>query len=267
MTDTNQEQKQLKTQQELIKTILRQMPPQLAFWAGVITAAAALFAVGFVILLVLMVKGVDLGAVTTKGSTTTNSARTNTNAVAKATSIDMDTLSHIRGSGDVTVVEFSDLECPYCKKFHATMLQVAEKYDGKVRWAYKHFPLKIHSKAPREAEATECASEQGKFWEYIDKIFERTPSNNKLEDSELYTIADELGLDRTKFDECLASEKYASLVTTDANQAQALGATGTPFVQVVDNNGKVIANIPGALPITAAEGKSSMTTVLDQVLQ
>jgi protein-disulfide isomerase len=178
----------------------------------------------------------------------------------------MSTLSHIRGEGDLTIVEYSDLECPFCKDFQTTMQKVVEQYSGKVRWAYKHLPLSRHPKAQREAEATECASEQGKFWEYTDAIYARTPSNNGLEDAQLFTVADELGLDRTKFDDCLSSKKYTSVVTTDANQAGALGGTGTPFVLVVDKNGTVVATIPGALPLTAVEGKASMTTILDQLL-
>lgn len=94
---------------------------------------------------------------------------------------------HLRGDPKATVkvVEFSDLECPFCKNFHRTMQQVMEEYSDKVAWVYRHFPLdSLHPKARKEAEATECAAElQGNdgFWAYVDKLFEITPSNNGLD--------------------------------------------------------------------------------------
>ena len=98
---------------------------------------------------------------------------------------------HILGNinAKIIIVEYSDLECPFCKVFHNTMHQVVEKSNGEVAWVYRHYPIaQLHSKAFREAEATECAWEQGgndTFWKYTDKIFEITPSNNRLEESEL----------------------------------------------------------------------------------
>lgn len=96
---------------------------------------------------------------------------------------------HILGNIDakIIIVEYSDLECPFCKVFHNTMHQVVKKYSGEVAWVYRHFPISgLHPKAFREAEATECAWEQGgneMFWKYMDKLFEVTPSNNGLEES------------------------------------------------------------------------------------
>lgn len=94
---------------------------------------------------------------------------------------------HLRGDPKATVkiVEFSDLECPFCKNFHFTMQQIMSEYPGKVSWAYRHFPLdSLHPKARKEAEASECAAELGGndgFWSYVDKLFEITPSNNGLD--------------------------------------------------------------------------------------
>ncbi len=96
---------------------------------------------------------------------------------------------HIYGNpaADLLLVEYSDLECPFCKRFHETMTQVMKEYGdtGKVAWVYRHFPLdSIHSKARHEAEATECAGELGgkdKFFEYLNKLMEITPSNNQLD--------------------------------------------------------------------------------------
>lgn len=104
---------------------------------------------------------------------------------------------HILGSTDakITIVEFSDPECPFCKQFHATMHKVIETYgkDGKVAWVYRHFPIaQLHPKAQKEAEAMECASDQGNsssplgasnevFWKYTDRLYETTKSNNSLD--------------------------------------------------------------------------------------
>lgn len=90
----------------------------------------------------------------------------------------------IRGkaSAKITLVEYSDLECPFCKQFHKTMEQVIQAYPNDVKWVYRHMPLdSLHSKARTEANATECAGEQGKFWEFTDSIFKVTPSNDGMD--------------------------------------------------------------------------------------
>ncbi len=98
---------------------------------------------------------------------------------------------HILGNinARIVIIEYSDLECPFCKVFHNTMHQVVEKSNGDVAWIYRHYPIpQLHPKAFHEAEATECAWEQGgnkTFWKYIDKLFEVTPSNNGLPESQL----------------------------------------------------------------------------------
>jgi protein-disulfide isomerase len=98
---------------------------------------------------------------------------------------------HIVGNinAKIIIVEYSDLECPFCKVFHNTMHQVVEANNGDVAWVYRHFPIpQLHPKAFRQAEATECAWEQGgneAFWKYTDRIFEITPSNNGLLEEEL----------------------------------------------------------------------------------
>ncbi len=141
---------------------------------------------------------------------------------------------HIRGNvnAEVTIVEYSDLECPFCKQFHGTMQQAMAAYGDKVRWVYKHFPLdQIHPKARKEAEAAECAGELGgndAFWAYVDRIFEITPSNNGLDPALLLVIAQDLGLDRTRFESCLASGKYAELVEAHFQEGARLGVNGTP---------------------------------------
>lgn len=157
---------------------------------------------------------------------------------------------HIRGdvNAPITLVEYSDTECPFCKRFHPTMKQLLDEYPGKVRWVYRHFPLtQLHPKAPREAEATECAGEQGKFWEYIDRLFAVTPSNNGLDDAELPKIAQYVGLDVAQFTSCLESGKFAKKVQADTQDAINSGARGTPYSVIIDAKGGTTP-VSGAVP-------------------
>lgn len=241
--------------------MLDSLPPKFAFWAGVVTATAIISLVGFVILLVVLFgNGGNASSKTAQANTNTaptvvaNTNTVNTQPTTVSGAVDMDALTNVRGEGKITLVEYSDTECPFCKKFHPTMQQMVEEYDGKVAWGYKHLPLtSLHPKAQREAEATECAAEQGKFWEYLDMVFDRTPSNNKLEDSELFAIADDLGLNRSQFDDCVESGKYTDKVKADAAEAQQLGGQGTPFSVIVDEDGKVLDVISGALPYESVQ--------------
>lgn len=165
---------------------------------------------------------------------------------------------HILGdiNAPVKIVEFSDLECPFCKRFHATMQQVIKEYDGKVAWVYRHFPLdNLHSKARKEAEATECAAELGgndAFWAYTDRLFEVTPSNNGLDLGDLSKIAGYISLDTEKFQKCLDSGKYKDHISDDLADATNSGGQGTPYSVVIAANGKKSV-IPGALPYEAVK--------------
>ena len=157
---------------------------------------------------------------------------------------------HIRGNpgASIFIVEYSDLECPFCKTFHGTLKRVIEN-NKKVAWVYRHFPIPLlHSKAMLEAEATECAWEQGgndTFWRYTDRIFEVTPSNNRLPEEELPKIAGELGLDVAAFSLCLTSGKYESKVQADIEDGRGVGVNVTPASFIVFE-GKVVDTIPGA---------------------
>ncbi len=167
---------------------------------------------------------------------------------------------HIRGDANapVKVVEYSDTECPFCKRFHTTMQQLVDEYgkNGKVAWVYRHFPLdQLHPKARKEAEATECAAELGgndKFWSYLDRLMEITPANNGLDLAELPRIAAYVGLDTTKFNECLSSGRYAQKIDEHAQNAIATGGNGTPWSIIVGKNGKKYP-LSGAQPYEAVK--------------
>lgn len=162
---------------------------------------------------------------------------------------------HILGNpeADVIIVEYSDTECPFCKQFHITMRRVMDEYgkDGKVAWVYRHFPLAgLHSKAPKEAEALECANELGgptKFWEYTNMLYEKTPSNNDLDLAELPKIAKDVGLDVTAFNTCLSSQKYKDRVQKDYDDAIRVGGAGTPHSIIISKDGTQTP-IKGAYP-------------------
>jgi len=167
---------------------------------------------------------------------------------------------HIIGSrnADLVIVEYSDTECPFCKTFHNTMHQIVRDYDGKVAWVYRHFPIaQLHTKAIKESEATECAGELGgnvAFWNYLDKLFETTHSNDSLDLNELPKIAAAVGLDVNAFNTCLSSGRHTELVKKSVEEAIKAGALGTPYSVIVTQDGqKVLIN--GAEPIAMVKAK------------
>ena len=151
------------------------------------------------------------------------------------------TRDHIRGNpnADIIFVEFSDTECPFCKRFHETMRLIINEYgkSGTVTWVYRQFPIVgLHSKAPKEAEALECAAElggNGTFWEYTDRLFSVTPSNDGLDAAELPRIAADVGLDAEAFSQCLSSGRHGSRVQADYADGVAVGVGGTPHSVLV----------------------------------
>lgn len=173
---------------------------------------------------------------------------------------------HIRGpkNAKVAVIEYSDTECPFCKRFHPTMEQLVKEYPNDVRWVYRHFPLDaLHPKARKEAEATECANELGgndKFWAYLDRLFEVTPSNDGLDPAELPKIAEFVGLNRAQFESCISSGKYAQHVADDLADAQAAGGSGTPYSVVLASNGQ-------KFPLSGAQPYSAVKQLVDQALK
>ncbi|HYO54424.1 thioredoxin domain-containing protein [Archangium sp.] len=125
----------------------------------------------------------------------------------------------------ITIVEFSDFQCPFCSKAIQTVEDVLKAYPNQVRLVFRHFPLEFHKQAPKASEAALCAHDQGKFWEYHDTLF----ANQKaLEVPALKGYAKQLGLDTAKFDKCLDSGEKASIVSADMADGQKVGVNGTP---------------------------------------
>ncbi|KKW12686.1 MAG: Periplasmic thiol:disulfide interchange protein DsbA [Parcubacteria group bacterium GW2011_GWA2_49_9] len=148
---------------------------------------------------------------------------------------------HIRGNpdADIMFVEFSDTECPFCKRFHTVMQQLISEYgkSGKVAWVYRQYPIvQLHSKAPKEAEALECAAELGgneKFWEYTDRLYTLTNSNDSLDSSNLPRMATDVGLNEKLFMDCLSSGRQQARVKSDFDDGIAAGVQGTPHSVLV----------------------------------
>ena len=132
-----------------------------------------------------------------------------------------------RGPADapVTIVEYSDFQCPYCKKMQPVMQELMAKYEGELSWVFKDLPLtRIHPGAVYAAEAARCAGEQGKFWEYRDALFEAPRVTDEVHPG----IVDLLELDPESFEECTSSGRHRGAVEADSLEAQKLGIRGTP---------------------------------------
>lgn len=167
---------------------------------------------------------------------------------------------HVRGNPNapVMIVEYSDYECPFCKRFHETMNQVMDTYgaEGKVAWVYRHFPLdQLHPvKARQEAVTAECVAEIGgddMFWRFSDRFFELTPSNNQTDLTlVLPQIISELGLSQAKVDECVASGRYDDHIQAEFENGVATGGRGTPWSILIAADGTKYP-LSGAQPLSA----------------
>lgn len=175
---------------------------------------------------------------------------------------------HIRGVPDapLSLIVYSDFECPLCKEFHPTSSQILKAYDGKVNLVYRHYPLNYHDPmATKEAIASECVAELGgndKFWEFIDKVFERTTSNgNGLDDEKVLAIAQEIGIQKESFEQCITSGKYDAKIKQDMAEGNSAGVSGTPGNMLLNNKTGEVIPIGGALPF------DSFKQVIDSALQ
>lgn len=147
----------------------------------------------------------------------------------------------------VTIIEFSDFQCPFCGKFFIeSEKQIIQNYvnTGKAKFVYRDFPLSFHPEATPAAEAAECANEQGKFWEFHDNLFENQAS---LSTALYQDLAEKYNLDIGKFEQCIGTRKYQSEVQADFDYGSSIGVSGTPTIFI---NGNVIV---GAQPYQVFE--------------
>lgn len=265
---------------EEIKKSFNSLSPATSFWLGLVSAVLVLCTIGFFVLVYLLVGGnVRLAAGLTGLDKSDKQVAVTPSKNNPSPSNDIDqsltepagevkgliSRDHVRGDdrAKITLIEYSDYECPFCKRFHQTMKDVLAAYPSEVKWVYRHWPLGFHANALKESEAAECAYELGghsKFWAYTDKIYERTTANGTgfaLEN--LPKLAVELGLDKTKFEECLNSGKYKAYVDQALAEGAAAGVQGTPGIIIIDAKGNKEL-IKGALPLEL------MKQVIDKAL-
>jgi protein-disulfide isomerase len=163
---------------------------------------------------------------------------------------------HIYGDpkAEVSLIEYSDFECPYCKRFHSTLKGLVDGYGGKVNWVYRHYPLPRHNPgAMRQAVASECAAQLGgndAFWKYANLIYERTSSNGHgFPVANLTPLAAEIGLDKGEFQACLDSDKAAARVQADLEEGSKAGISGTPGNILLNNRSGETKARSGAVPV------------------
>ncbi len=244
-------------------------PPKTMFYMGLLAGIA----VSTTLMLVYFVWAVSTGGVL-PGATkaTAQVAAQDTGAAAQQPTTDPsanpqaaagpvkpvdEKTDHIVGPSDakVTIIEYSDFECPYCKQHYNTIKQILNDYSGKVRFVYRYFPLtSIHPHAEKAAESAQCATELGgekAFWAIYDKMF----TADSLSDDGFVQMAADIGLDKTKFKSCLDSGKYASLVAQEQSEGASAGVNGTPATFV---DGQLVS---GAQPY------ANFKTMIDAALQ
>jgi protein-disulfide isomerase len=234
--------------------------PRTMFALGLITGVAVMSTIALVFVLNTLLSGKGFGALAaTTGKTTEQVAQqptqpTDPNAQQPTTPSSppraVDASDHIWGNKDakVTLIEYSDFECPYCAKHFDTVEQIKKAYPKDVRIVFRHFPLSFHPEAQKAAEASECAGAQGKFWEMHDKIFQAN-KDKKMSVATWKQTAKDLALDTAKFDKCLDSGEMAARVAKDQSEGSSAGVGGTPATFV---NGELVE---GALPFDSFKTK------------
>lgn len=167
---------------------------------------------------------------------------------------------HVRGSknAEISIIEFSDLECPFCSMVHSTLNQIVNDYNGEVNWIYRHLPLdQIHANAVPAAIASECIAKLGgndAFWSFIDTIFEKQDQmgNQLYEDT-----AVSLGISKTAFATCLDSQETLDAVGRDASEAIEANILGTPFSIIISGGEKI--------PISGAQPYEAFQSIIEEL--
>lgn len=225
-----------------------QLSPKITFILGLLGGVAIISTIGFFTLLPKVYgdkEGKILGAATDTAPTPQATAFPEPTQ-ATADPAKLPTVSdsdYIRGdkNAKITLIEYSDFECPFCLRHLPTIEKILSEYKGKVRLVYRHFPLSFHPQAQKAAEAFECAGEQGKPYEMHDKIFEANEARNMNVET-WKKIAKDLGLNTSKFNNCLDTGKYVNKISNQQNEGAQAGVEGTPATFV---NGRLVS---GAVP-------------------
>jgi protein-disulfide isomerase len=174
---------------------------------------------------------------------------------------------HVFGNTEalVSIIEYSDFECPYCQAFHETPKKMIEEYGDQVNWVYRHFPLPFHNPvAQQTAEASECINELGgndAFWTFTDALYARGPVGDEGKAlADKLALVNQLGIDQAKFTECLDSDRYRARVEEDLREGAQIGINGTPGTVVLNNGSGEVRLVTGAVP------PESLAAAIEQVL-
>jgi len=164
---------------------------------------------------------------------------------------------HVRGNQDapITIVEYSDFQCPYCVKYAFTLQQVMVAYPGKVKWVFRHYPLPFHQAAEGAGIAAQAAGNQGKFWEFSDLLFENSQADGTgLTSGDFVQYAIQLGLDVNKFSADADNPKYEEKIAKDKEDGDRLDIKGTPASFLIDSKGN-IEDLSGNVPFEQLKQK------------
>lgn len=240
------------------------IPSKTAFWLGVGSSILGIGTLGFILLATCMFRGscsFDSFASQTNNGNGIAVNNDPSDSVAPLPTGTVPTVTdndHIKGNknAEVTLIEYSDFECPYCGAFTPTLDSVMAKYKDQVRLVYRHFPLSFHPNAEPAALASECAAEQGKFWEFHDAMFK---NQSALNEDFYKKLASDNKLNNKKFTDCLSSKKYQQKVQDQAAAGGAAGVNGTPGTFVIGKDGS-------ATPITGAVPEATLSAAIDKAL-
>ncbi|MFH1171624.1 MAG: DsbA family protein [bacterium] len=227
--------------------------PKASFFFGLLSGVAAMSIIGFIITAVIVVNGKSLSIAdnNTNGAVAGATAPSDTNTAAAEPTGNPNALravgsdDHTQGTKNakVTLIEFSDFQCPYCQTAYTTLQQVMKDYSGKVQLVYRHFPLEsIHPNARPAANASECIANLGgndAFWKFAENAY---ANQSSLGDDFYKQEAAKLGINAKKFSDCYTSKQYDSTTQKDIDEGTAAGVQGTPSTFI---NGTMIS---GALP-------------------
>lgn len=237
--------------------VVYRTPTKIAFSLGIMAGITitSLIAMAFVLLPTSTDDAGTTAVTNTDTVAAAPAAPAPTPAAPSKVDIEVKDDDHIRGdvNAPVTLVEYSDFECPFCARHLPTIDQILADYEGQVRFVYRHYPLSFHPEAQKAAEASECAGEQGQFWEMHDELFAMNNAGT-LGVANFKSTAGDLGLNQTQFDDCLDTDKYAQHVTDDLAEGTTFGVSGTPATFV---NGQMVS---GAVPY------ASFTSIIDALL-
>jgi protein-disulfide isomerase len=212
-----------------------------------LSVPGAIVAAGIIVALAIIYTSSDKSGASTgivAGEQVRNSVELSVKPVTSA--------DHLLGNPNakVKIIEFSDLQCPFCQEFHPTMKKVMETYgkNGQVAWVYRHFPLppRLHPLAMPGSIAAECVAEQGgniKFWNYIDAVFSVGLKDEKV----LADVANKMGIDMTRYGKCVDANPHKAFIEAQTQDGINAGVSGTPYSIVVAANGKMYP-INGRLP-------------------